>query len=44
MNNGWKMYMYNESLSPNEDKIFAFACFLDWNSRNNDIARNVELI
>lgn len=38
------MYMYNESFSPNADKILTFVCFVDKNNKNNDIAKKVELI
>lgn len=44
MNNGWNMYIYKESFSPNLEKTLTFDCFKDKNNKNNETAKNVELI
>ena len=38
------MYIYKESFSPDIDKTFVFACVIERNRMNNEIASNVELI
>lgn len=44
MNNGCNMYIYKESFSPNLEKTLTFDCFKDKNNKNNETAKNVELI
>lgn len=44
MNNGWNMYIYKESFSLNLEKTLTFDCFKDKNNKNNETAKNVELI
>ena len=44
MNNGCNMYIYKESFSPNLEKTLTFDCFKDKKNKNNETAKNVELI
>jgi hypothetical protein len=43
INNGWNMYMYKESFSPNVDKPFFPTCFADKENRTRETASKVEL-
>ena len=38
------MYIYKESFSPNLEKTWTCDCFKDKNNKNNETAKNVELI
>ena len=38
------MYIYKKSFSPNLEKTLTFDCFKDKNNKNNETAKNVELI